>query len=229
MKEERHRLTRELSDGPLQSLSGLKLRLDLCGQLVRNQETAALEDELAQLKVDLDTVMSDIRGLMVELRCPRLEALSLSDVVRRYVTEYAERTAINVTLDLSGLTDIELDVGRKLAIFRVLQEAMRNTSQHSGASEVRIRAVRKASILEVSIEDNGEGFNLLGVTSSYPRRGLGFAGMQQRAKAVGGQVEIDSQPGRGTSITLVVPVRRQGDLLPRQAEQQREEHSSGEK
>jgi signal transduction histidine kinase len=148
---------------------------------------------------------------MVEMRRPRLETVGLSEVVSQYVTQYTERTAIQVTLDLAGLTDDELDFSQQLAVFRVLQEAMRNASRHAGASEVLVRALREPSTLKVRVEDNGQGFNLLGVTASYPRRGLGLAGMQERAKAVGGQVEIDSRPGRGTRITLVIPVYACGD------------------
>jgi two-component system NarL family sensor kinase len=69
---------------------------------------------------------------------------------------------------------------------------MRNARRHAGASEVRIRATGRGCSLRVSVEDDGEGFNVLDLTAGYPRRGLGLAGMQERAKAVGGEVEIDS-------------------------------------
>ena len=84
MKRERHRLVRELCDGPLQKLIGLSLRLDPCRQLMYGKEPRALDDELAQLQLDLHKTMTDVRELMVELRCPRLTSLSLSDVVSRY-------------------------------------------------------------------------------------------------------------------------------------------------
>jgi two-component system sensor histidine kinase DegS len=208
MKEERHRLVRELQDDPLQSLAGLGLRLDLCQELTESGESAAVADELANLKFDLGQILAGIRELMTELRCPQLEGLSLLRVIGNCVRDYERNTGIRVSMDLAQLPDGSLDIEQKLAVFRIVQQALRNVSQHSGASEVAIRATRRESLVELSIEDNGRGFNVLGVTSSYPRRGVGLAGMQERAKAIGGRVEIDSKPGHGTHITLSIPTDR---------------------
>jgi signal transduction histidine kinase len=209
MKEERHRLVRELQDGPLQTLTGLGLRLDLCEELMETNEAAAVADELAQLKLDLRQIVAGIRGLMVELRAPRLEEPTLAGLIESYVHDYQQRIGIRVAMDLAGLSGESLDVEQKLAAFRIVQEALRNASRHSGGSRVGIRGAMRGSLVELTVEDDGRGFNLLGVTSSYPRRGLGLAGMQQRAKAVGGRVEIDSKPDYGTRITLTIPVDRQ--------------------
>jgi signal transduction histidine kinase len=86
---------------------------------------------------------------------------------------------------------------------------MRNVRRRARASEIGILATRRGCSLRVSVEDDGEGFNLHDLTVGYPRRGLGLAGMQERAKAVGGEVEIDSQLGQGTHATLSVPLGHQ--------------------
>jgi two-component system sensor histidine kinase DegS len=208
MKEERHRLVRELQDGPLQTLTGLGLRLDLCEELMETNEAASVAEELAQLKLDLRQIVDGIRGLMVELRAPRLEDLTLAGLIDGYVHDYRQRIALEVSVDLAGLSGESLDAEQKLAAFRIVQEALRNASQHSGASRVGVRGAMRGSLVELTVEDDGRGFNLLGASSSYPRRGLGLAGMQQRAKAVGGRVEIDSKPDHGTRITLTIPVDR---------------------
>jgi two-component system sensor histidine kinase DegS len=206
MREERHRLVRELEDGPLQSLAGLGLRLDLCQELTKSGESAAVADELANLKLDLGQILAGIRGLMTELRCPRLEDLSLVRAIDDCLHDCERRSGIRVIVDLAQLPDESLGIEQKLAVFRIVQQALRNVSQHSGASEVAIRARMRESLVELSIEDNGRGFSVVGVTSSYPRRGVGLAGMQERAKAIGGRVEIDSRSGRGTHITLIIPI-----------------------
>jgi two-component system sensor histidine kinase DegS len=206
MREERHRLVRELQDGPLQRLTGLGLRLDLCEELMETNEAAAVADELAQLKLDLHQIVAGIRALMVELRAPRLEDVTLAGLIDSYVRDCRQRMGTGVTMDLAGLSGESLDLEQKLAAFRIVQEALRNASQHSGASRVEIRGTIRGSLVELTVEDDGRGFNLLGVSSSYPRRGLGLAGMQQRAKAVGGRVEIDSKADHGTCITLTIPV-----------------------
>lgn len=206
MEEERHRLARELHDGPLQALTALALRLELCRQLSRKNDSAALEDELAQLNLDLQKNVAHLRDLMTEWRRPILEENGLRRAIERYVRDYEDGNEIQVTLDLGDLPDYELGIEQKVAIFRILQEILRNASQHSGASTVWVRAAADLDNLWMQIRDNGRGFNLLGVTANYPRQGLGLAGMQERAKAIDAALEIDSQPDRGTSITLTVPL-----------------------
>lgn len=205
MEGERHRLARELHDGPLQTLTTLGLRLELCRQLSRKNDSAALEDELAQLKVDLQKSTAHLRDLMTQWRCPTLEEDSLRQAIERCVRNYQDGNDIEVALDLKDLPDHELGIEQKVALFRILQEALRNASQHSGASTVWVRAAMRSGSLQVHIEDNGRGFNLLGVTAKYPRQGLGLAGMQERARAIDGELQVDSQAGRGTGITLSVP------------------------
>lgn len=207
MREERYRLVRELYDGPLQGLTGLGLRLGLCRELLRTNESAALADELTQLKLDLRQIVAGVRELMVELRCPGLPELSVAGIIATYVRDYEERAGIRVFADVAELGDESLDIEQKLAVFRIVQEALRNVSRHSGASRVLIRGTERESHIELVVEDDGSGFNLLGVTSSYPRRGMGLAGMRERAKAIDGEVVIDSQLGQGTRITLTVPVQ----------------------
>lgn len=205
MEGERHRLARELHDGPLQTLAALGLRLDLCMMLSRNNDAAALEGELAHLKRDLQERLSHLRELMVEWRCPMLELEGFAEVTERYVRDFADRSDVEVSVDLRDLLDDELDSDERVAIFRVLQEALRNVNQHSRASRVRVRAVTTPSTLQVHVADNGRGFNVLGVTANYPRQGLGLAGMQERSEAIGGTLEIDSEPGCGTIITVTIP------------------------
>jgi two-component system sensor histidine kinase DegS len=107
-----------------------------------SKEPRALDDELAQLQLDLHKIITDVRELRVELRCPRLATLSLSDVVSRYARDYEERTGLQVVADLTGLRGDELECEQKAATFRILQEAMRNVRRRARGSGIRIRAAR---------------------------------------------------------------------------------------
>jgi two-component system sensor histidine kinase DegS len=205
MEEERRRLARELHDGPVQALTSMSMRLEVCRQLSLRNDFAPLQDELAQLKLEFERSIHDLRDLTGEWRLPPLNEDSLREAMDHYVREYAARTGIEVKVDLRDLPDDRLYRTQKVAIFRILQEALRNTSRHSGASEVWITAALKPENLRVSIKDNGKGFNLLSATANYPRQGLGLVGMQERVKALGGELEIDSQPGQGTNIMLIIP------------------------
>lgn len=207
MKEERYRLVREIQGRLLGSLTEMGLRLDLCRILTQRHESAAVADELAQFRLDLLQIAAGTRELMAELRCPRLQELSTSGVIERCVRDHEGRANVPVSVDLAELADESLDIDQKLAVFRIIQEALRNVRKHSGASRVQICGAQRESRIEVSLEDDGKGFDLLAVSSSYPRRGMGLAGMHERAKAIGGRLEIDSEPGHGTHITLAIPLR----------------------
>lgn len=205
MKEERYRLVQEVQGGLLCSLTEIGLRLDLCRILTQRHQSAALAEELAQLRLDLLQIAAGVREYMAELRCPRLQELSTSAIIERCVRDHEGRANVPVTVDLAELADESSDIDQKLAIFRIVQEALRNVRQHARASRVQIWGEQRDSLLKLSLEDDGKGFDLLAVTSSFPRRGMGLAGMHERAKAIGGQVEIDSEPGHGTRITLTIP------------------------
>lgn len=206
MEEERHRLAREFHDGPLQALAAIAIRIDLCKQLSAGDDSVALQNELAQLRLDFQKSIIEVRGVMAEWRLPSLEGKRLQEAISDYVRQYEVHTGIEVGLDLRGVSAPRLTEAQQVAIFRILQEALRNASQHAEASEVRIEAVMESGILQVAIQDNGKGFNLLSATANYPQQGLGLAGMQERAKALGGELHIDSQPGRGTIVRLSVPL-----------------------
>ncbi|TKJ31288.1 MAG: hypothetical protein CEE40_01920 [Chloroflexi bacterium B3_Chlor] len=206
MEEERHRLAREFHDGPLQALTAMAIRIDLCKQLSAGNDFVALQNELAQLRLDFQKSIIEIRDVMAEWRLPSLEGKGLREAISDYVRQYEVHTAIEVGLDLRGVSAPQLTEAQQVAIFRILQEALRNASQHAEASEVRIEAVMESGKLQVSVQDNGKGFNLLSATANYPQQGLGLAGMQERAKALGGELQIDSQPGRGTIVRLSVPL-----------------------
>lgn len=208
MEEERHRLARELHDGPLQTLTMIGMRLELCKGFSANGDLEALRDELAELKVDFRQGVSDMKALMAEWRSPSLEGRSLGHVIQDYVDGYQDSNGIEVSLDWTETSDRVLNETEKVGIFRILQEALRNAYRHSEASQVWITGETRRDSLEICVRDNGHGFNLLVATANYPRQGLGLVGMQERAKALDGELEIDSEPGRGTEIVLVVPLQR---------------------
>jgi len=205
MEEERHRLARELHDGPLQALTVMSIHVEVCKQLSLNKDVPTLQHELSQLELDFQKTITEIRDLMREWRMPSSNDDSLRALIDGYVRKYETRTGVEVSLELSDLPDNALRKEQKVAIFRILQEALRNTSRHAEASHIWIELRVRGTNLQLAITDNGKGFNLLGASTAYPRRGLGLVGMQERAKALGGRLQVDSQPGRGTEILLVVP------------------------
>jgi signal transduction histidine kinase len=206
MEEERHRLARELHDDLLQILTALGLRLDLCRQLSNKNDHAALEVELARLKSCWERSLDALRQLDAGASGYVPENDSLAEAISCLADWYEEQTGIEVGLNLEHLPESELSTGQRGTLLRILQEALRNVQQHASASCILIWAQNSADAVRVRVEDDGVGFNLSRVTSEYPLEGLGLAGMVEGARAEGGQLLIDSKPGRGTSLTLILPL-----------------------
>jgi two-component system sensor histidine kinase DegS len=207
MEEERHRLARELHDDLLQHLTALSLQLDLCRRLCQNSSSAALIDELALLKGCWQQSLATM-GELVEESNPRFwQGGSLSGAVLRLARDWEERTNIEVSVDLRHLPESRLGGEQGVALIYIVTEALRNAGQHAGASCVTVWAEDDAETLRVFVRDDGVGFDLNSVAADYPRQGLGLAGMRERARGAGGELSIESEPGLGTTLTLVLPLR----------------------
>jgi two-component system sensor histidine kinase DegS len=206
MEEERHRLARELHDGLLQLLTALNLSLDLCRRLSSRDDYRALEGELTRLKDCWEKSLTTMKELVVDSSPILREHESLREAMHRFARECEEQAGIGVSLDLGSLPGNRLSSEQSTTLFRIVQEALRNTCYHARASHVLIRAENTADSVQVYIEDDGTGFDLRSVIADYPHRGLGLAGMRERAQGVGGQLAMESVPGRGTTVTLTLPL-----------------------
>jgi signal transduction histidine kinase len=207
MEEERHRLARELHDDLLQHLTALSLQLDLCRRLCHNTNSAALIDELAQLKGCWQQSLAIMKELVEESNPRFWQGGSLGGAVLRFARDWKQQTNIEVSVDLRHLPESRLGGEQGEALIYIVTEALRNTGQHSHASCVAVWAEDNAETLRVCVQDDGVGFDLHSVAADYPRQGLGLAGMRERAQGAGGELLMESKPGRGTTLTLVLPLR----------------------
>jgi two-component system sensor histidine kinase DegS len=206
MEEERHRLARELHDDLLQKLTALSLRLDLCRQLSLNSNHAALQEQLVQLKRCWEESLASMRQPVQHSSPHSGQDDTVFGAVVRLVRECEEHSGVRVTIDLEGLPESRLHSAQREALVHILAEALRNIRQHACAKCASIRAQHSGEALRVIVEDDGVGFDLRSVLADYPRRGLGLAGMLERAQRAGGELMIESEPGRGTILTVVIPV-----------------------
>jgi len=194
-EEERARIARDLHDEVNQSLTGLLLRLEAA----REAAPPPLEAELAETKALANQAMTELLSLARQLRPTALDDLGLAAAVAGLV-EQAGRGEIEAALQLDGdFTDLGGDA--QLVVYRVAQEALSNVARHSGARHVAVRLRRgdgPGVVLEVA--DDGRGFAF-----EEAERGLGIAGMRERALLIGGELTIESRPGHGTTVRLEVP------------------------
>jgi len=194
-EQERTRVARDLHDEVNQSLTGLLLRLEAA----REAAPPELEDELAETKALANQAMRELLSLARQLRPTALDDLGLAAAIGGQV-EQLSRGEIEATIELDGdFSDLGDDA--QLVVYRVAQEALSNAARHSGAGRVEVRLRRlDGGGVELTVADDGDGFAF-----DDSEGGLGIAGMRERALLIGGDLTIESRPGRGTTVRLTVP------------------------
>ncbi len=194
-EEERARVARDLHDEVNQSLTGVLLRLEAA----REAAPPELEAELAETKAVANQAMRELLSLARQLRPAALDDLGLVAATAGQVEQLAPGE-----IDAQFAADGEfadLDEDAQLVVYRVAQEALANAARHSGATAVRLTLRRREDGgVELEVCDDGSGFAF-----DESEGGLGIAGMRERALLVGGELGIESRPGRGTTVHLAVP------------------------
>ena len=196
--DERRRIARELHDETGQSLTALLVGL----RTIEGSQTAAQAVELARrLRETTAQTLIDVGRLSRGLHPGVLDDLGLAAAVSRHGEEFAQAHRIAVTVQTKGLDADGLSPLLQATVYRVLQEALTNVARHAGARSVRIRLVRGKASVELRVQDDGAGFE----PGNSGR--LGLRGMRERASLLGGSVEVESRPGKGTTITARIPLR----------------------
>jgi len=204
-EEERRRIARELHDQIGQVLTAVKMNLHAI------QRTCESGEAVVHIKDNIDAVDESlrlVRDLSVDLRPPLLDDLGLVTALRWYVDRYAKRSGVVADVVVE-MKDPNERFSRELetACFRIAQEALTNVARHARASCVLVRLVKNENGLFLSVKDNGAGFDPEALRKRAPRAAtLGLLGMQERAHAAGGLVEIESRASRGTEIRLKLPL-----------------------
>jgi two-component system NarL family sensor kinase len=204
--EERRRLARELHDSTGQKLAALAINLSVVDQ------SASLTDVRAQRALTeslalTDECLREIRTLAYLLHPPELEELGLADAARNYVSGFAQRSGIPVELELSS------DIGRlppdvETTLFRILQESLNNVHRHSGSPRARVHVDRSQASVTMEVQDEGQGIQegaLKRDSSPAATPGVGIAGMRERVRQLGGELQIHSTPS-GTTLKVVLPL-----------------------
>jgi two-component system, NarL family, sensor histidine kinase UhpB len=199
-EEERARVARDLHDEVNQSLTGLLLRLEA----LREAAPPELERELAETKALANQAMRELLSLARQLRPTALDDLGLAAAIAGQV-EGVRRSGVEAELIESGDVS-DLGANAQLVIYRVAQEALSNAARHSGAGKIGVRLRRDGDGARLEVADDGRGFAF-----EESQRGLGIAGMRERALLIGGELAIESRPGNGTTVSLVVATPPAGE------------------
>ncbi len=198
---ERKRIARELHDDTGQALTSILVRLRLLEKTVADAGVRRNVEELRELT---SNALDSVRRMAVDLRPSALDDLGLVPALHSYTDKYSTAWPIKVTFSAEGLKK-RLPPNVELVLYRIVQEALTNVAKHSGASVVEIRLRRRSNTVTVTVSDDGKGFDIREVTRT-DGSGLGLFGMRERLALVGGAVDIESAPGRGTTIIARVPL-----------------------
>jgi signal transduction histidine kinase len=201
-EEERKALSRELHDEVGQALTAL--RMDLGNLAAAPPEVEpAFHERLAESKRLVERTMQVVRDLAMGLRPSMLDDLGLVPALEWQVREFSRRTAIPVDLNVDGVLEA-LPEGHRTCVYRVVQEALTNCARHAQATRVRIALHGGPGRLSLTVQDDGVGFAV--DERLRTGAGLGLIGLQERVRALGGGVEIVSQPRKGASLSVVLPL-----------------------
>ncbi len=206
LENERERTRREVYDEVIQLLTVHARHLEI----LANSDEGISENNrnlINDLLKQTDNLVRKLRSLGSDLRPPELDLLGLLPALKSLSAKVAERSGILTKVRVIG-AERRLPAETELALFRITEEALKNAWRHSGAPEVDIIVEFGEQITGVTISDNGKGSNLPRTISDLVREGkLGLADMQERALLVGATLTIQSQPNKGTSITLKMPAQ----------------------
>lgn len=203
-EEEQIRISREIHDELGEALTAQKFGLEwirqrLCGDPIPRDQ---LLEKVESLKALADTTAKRVRELCTELRPPILDDLGLIAAIEWQADEFQRRTSIRCEV-IHDLEDLNLNGAQATAMFRIFQEILTNAARHSSASKVRVELTRAAGRLQLEAKDNGRGISEAKIQSGGS---LGLLGMRERALSVGGDVCIEGVPGKGTTVTVSVPL-----------------------
>jgi signal transduction histidine kinase len=200
----RRRLSRELHDEIGQTLAVLEIEISHAQSLTGDSQPA-IRDRLKRARDLAGKTVQTVRDISLLLRPALLDDLGLVPALQWLLEDFERRSGVACEFSEDGVQDLLPD-SVKTCVYRVVQEALHNCEKHAAASQVHVAVRQSPQQIRVEMEDNGRGLELN--TKGMPGRnaGLGILGMRERAARVGGELTLESSPGRGTKVCLQIPL-----------------------
>ncbi len=203
--EERQRIAADFHDGPLQEFIGMQIRLDILRRLLDRDRAAAVE-ELRQLQEQARRQVADLRSFLRTMRPQPLEGTDLVASARRLCEDFQKDTGISVRFSSSEAT-LSAPPETCLEMMQILREALKNIQKHSRAGRVSVTLQRSGRHVELAVDDNGAGFAFSGsfTLEELELLQIGPQSIKRRVRSLGGELVIESRPGRGAGLKIRVP------------------------
>lgn len=205
-EEARKKLARDLHDGPTQSVAAMAMRINLVRRMLQKDAKGAGEELLRLEELALRTT-KEIRHMLFTLRPLILESQGLLAALQAMADKMRETFGQEVSIELDERIVAQMEMGKQGVVFYIVEEAVNNARKHAGAPViwVRLRSFEQ-NIALLEIVDNGAGFDVESVNSSYDKRGsLGMVNLRERTELVNGLLNIKSAPGQGTAVQVYIP------------------------
>jgi len=214
-EDERRTLARELHDEVGQSLSAIMMEASSAGAAADNAELAGqfrgdIRDRVSSIALMAEKTLNTVRDMALLLRPSMLDDFGLVPALNWHAREMSKRTGLNVRISADEISD-DLPDEHKTCIYRVVQEALNNAARHANARNLQVIVKSDDPSVVFSVRDDGSGFDKRFV------RGLGMLGMEERVRRLGGQLRIDSEIGRGTTISAELPLPEMAKAQTQQA------------
>lgn len=205
-EEANKKLARDLHDGPTQAVAALAMRANFARRLLE-RDAKATSEELFKMEDLARRTTKEIRHMLFTLRPLVLESQGLSAALKQLAEKMRDTHGQNVLVDTDPNVEELLEKNQQGVLFYIAEEAVNNARKHAQAEHIWVRLKANHDTLMLDIQDDGVGFNLGDVEDNYDRRGsLGMVNMRERADMLNGTVRIDSAEGKGTRITVFVPL-----------------------
>ncbi|HEY8401579.1 MAG TPA: ATP-binding protein, partial [Cytophagaceae bacterium] len=192
-ENERKRLARELHDSIGQMLTVIRIKVSLLGGSPAEQK---------EIKGLLDETIAEVRRVSNSVMPTVLIDFGLESGLKQLVNSTAKYAGFEIVYKYEKWKDCTINFETTISIYRIAQEAINNIIKYAEATKVELKVVQKDDCIEMLIIDNGKGFDL----QSVKRKGTGIQNMKERVKLQGGAIDIQSTPGKGTQITVMVPI-----------------------
>ena len=203
-ENERRSISRELHDEVGQALSGIRVELANLSRTIRAREIDTLDSQVDEIKELVEDAVGVVRNMALLLRPSMLDDLGLVPALQWQAREVSKRTGVRVKLAADGVSE-DLPEEHKTCIYRIVQEALHNCVQHAEAGTVRVSVRQEADRILLNIQDDGKGFN------AQQDRGLGLLGMHERVSYLGGTFSVESEPGHGAMVCIVLPLAKSSE------------------
>ena len=201
--EERDRIAREIHDSVAQALGYLSMRAQGAGELLRRGEAKQVEAALAEMGQVADDAYIDVREAILGLRLSAQAERGLREVLEEYLEKFSRQSGVAATLATQEGGDLDLPPRSEIQLVRVIQEALTNVRKHARARHAWVRLDRRDDVARVTIRDDGQGFDPALLEEKQASH-YGIATMRERMAAIGGHLEVESKPGKGTVIAATV-------------------------